>query len=114
MPLAITLPLATLQSNAVAQINTAASDKILGKYPQWMQSNMLAQWNGLVLADALLGAGVLTNQNGADGMALRAAWAWIESVRDASNTASAAVGAATDYPTLLAAVASYNTTLAGL
>ena len=114
MAFVITRSLTQHQSDSVNLVNVSASSKILALYPQWKQANLQAQWSGLVFADAQLGGGVLTNQNGTDGLIIQAAWSWIKSVRHLSNATNEAILAATDYPSILALLSTFNTALAAL
>lgn len=102
---AIIKPLSDVKREASAQINRSASEKILAVYPDWKQRNMTARMLELVI-DSL--------QSSAEGLQLTAAWAWIKSIRSASNDANALVSLAADAAAVSAIVQSFQSDLAAL
>lgn len=67
-----------------ADVKAEAQRRIYERYPEWRQANLLAR--GVELQDAWRLNGAWTAQEAADAQACRDAWAWINAVRDASNT----------------------------
>lgn len=84
------IPDEELRSRIVAQIKDAARDHILATLPQWKQSNMTAR--AVELAE-IREAREMTAEESAQHQALHAAWAWVRSVRTASDVAEADVAA---------------------
>ena len=97
--------LANAINDATIQVNTMAGDKILGKYPDWKQRNMTARMLQLVK---------LGTPDNAEGLALQAVWAWIESVRAASNTANMQISACITVTQIQMALSTYQTALVAL
>lgn len=66
---------------SIAAIKTEAARRIIDRYPEWKQRNMIAR--GVELIN--IGAANWTETEQAEADALDASWAWIKSVRLASN-----------------------------
>lgn len=64
-------------------VKAEARRRILARYPDWKQTNMVAR--GVELLDIWRVNGRWTAEEQAERDALDAAWAWIKSVRSASN-----------------------------
>lgn len=79
-----------LRAQIVAQIKQAASDHILAVLPEWKQANMTAR--AVELAE-IRESREMTAEESAEHQALHAAWAWVRSVRTASDVAEADVAA---------------------
>lgn len=76
----------------IVEIKAAAGDKIVAKLPEWKQRNMLA--TGLKLRD-IKETRAWTVEEQAVKTKLDEAWAWVTTVRDASDALEAQVDAAT-------------------
>lgn len=83
-------PLDGLRAQIIAQIKQAAGDHILAVLPQWKQSNYTAR--AVELAE-IRESREMTAEESAQHQALHAAWAWVRSVRTASDVAEADVAA---------------------
>lgn len=68
-------------------VRLEARRRILGRYADWKQANMLARVSEL--QEKRLGGESLTTEEAAERDALQAAWDWIKSVRAASNVMEA-------------------------
>ena len=69
---------------AVTDIKREAMRRILEKYPDWKQRNMATR--GVELQDLWRQNGSWTSGQTSEDTALKAAWAWIDSARAASDT----------------------------
>jgi hypothetical protein len=76
--------MAELPSSAV---KTEARRRIVARYPDWKQANMLAR--GLELQDIFRRVGAWTAAEQAEAAALDAAWAWIKAIRQVSDSIEA-------------------------
>lgn len=84
------LPLA----EQLAAVKNECGARIYGPFPQWKQANYTARATELVLAKT---SGPLSGDETAELAALQTAWAWIKSVRVASNALEAMDPIPTDY-----------------
>lgn len=67
----------------VAAVKAKARDVIVARYPDWKQANMTAR--AVELTRIMAGGGALSPTESAELAALETAWAWIKSVRAASD-----------------------------
>jgi len=65
-------------------VKLEARRRIVARYPEWKQANMLAR--GLELQDIFRRVGAWTAAEQAEAAALDAAWAWIKAIRQASDS----------------------------
>lgn len=94
---------AALAALLVKNIKGAAGDHILAAYPDWKQRNMTAE--AASLTRVLAAGGSWTQEQADRAFVLDAAWAWVSTVRAASDAAEAAVLAATGDETAMRAAA---------
>lgn len=73
-----------LPTPSTGDIKREAMRRILGKYSDWKQRNMTTR--GVELQDLWRQNGSWTSGQTSEDTALKAAWAWIDSVRAASDT----------------------------
>ena len=73
-----------LPTPSTGDIKREAFHRIVEKYPDWKQRNMSSR--GVVLQDFWRQNGSWTSGQTSEDTALKAAWAWIDSVRTASDT----------------------------
>lgn len=73
----------------LALIKTRAREVIVARYPDWKQANMTAR--AVELTRVMAGGRELSPSESAELAALETAWAWIKSVRTASDTHEAAL-----------------------
>jgi hypothetical protein len=78
------------------QVKAEAARRILARFPEWKQTNMLAR--GLELQHAYTERD-WTAEEQADADAMQAAWDWIKAVRAASNAIEAGGSIAADFAT---------------
>lgn len=82
-----TIDIAAAQAKATAEIpgliKAEARRRIVALYPDWKQTNMVAR--GVELQDIWRLNGEWTVQETAEAAALNAIWAWIKTVREASD-----------------------------
>lgn len=71
------------EAEQIALVREEARRRILARYQDWKQTNMVAR--GVELQDVRRLAGSWTPEEEAESNALAAAWAWVKSVRAASN-----------------------------
>lgn len=101
----VNLSLSEAKERATELINNKASDKIIAIYPQWKQANMTARFVQLI---------TLGQTGSAEGLGLQSAWAWIESIRAASNVACSNIQGCADQVAIDAAVELYTVQLSQL
>jgi hypothetical protein len=70
-----------------AAVKVEARNRILARFPEWKQANLTAR--GVELQDIWRLNGAWTAQEQAEADALNAVWAWIKSVRAASDAIEA-------------------------
>lgn len=73
------------QRQLIIDIKTEAQRRILERYPQWKQSNMMARAMDMVR----IGSANWSEAEQSEAAALDVAWAWIKQVRDVSNALEA-------------------------
>jgi hypothetical protein len=78
---------------SVDQVKGEAQRRIYEVYPQWKQANMTARAVELVRK----GEANWTAQEQAESQALDAAWVWVKSIREKSNTLESMKPIPTDY-----------------
>jgi hypothetical protein len=83
------------REHCVAMVKLEARQRILARYPEWKQANMTAR--GIELQDIWRRNGEWTVEEQAEATALMDAWAWIKSVREASDAIEALEKVPTDY-----------------
>lgn len=81
-----------VRARIIAQIKQDAAEHILAVLPQWKQANMTAR--AVELAE-IRESRAMTADESAQHQALLGAWAWVRSVRTASDVAEADVAAMT-------------------
>lgn len=73
------------ETKRVAAIKEEAGRRIIAKYPEWKQRNMLAR--SLELTNKVAMTGTLTGDEQAEVAAMQVVWSWIKDVRDVSSLA---------------------------
>jgi hypothetical protein len=73
----------------IADVKAEARRRIETVYPSWKQTNMIAR--STELQEKRISGGSLTVSEQAEVVALEAAWAWVKSVRSASDSIEAAL-----------------------
>lgn len=91
MAITFTKPLADLKACAISRVNEKAGIIITDRIPLWKQNNYNARANQMNHK----AIGLYTQADQDEWNAMEALWTWVQSVRDASNTATAAINAAT-------------------
>lgn len=81
-----------LRAAAVAAVKAEASARILAAFPMWKQMNLNAR--ATELTNALAANGAYTEAEAIEALRLQAVWAWIRSVRAASDAIEAALAQA--------------------
>ncbi len=71
----------------VADVKAEAGRRITSKYPAWKQTNMIA--HSTELQEIRIVGGTLTADQQRETIELAAAWAWVRSVREASDAIEA-------------------------
>lgn len=84
--------LTALRAAAVAAVKAEASARILAAFPMWKQMNLNAR--ATELTNALAANGAYTEAEAIEALRLQAVWAWIRSVRAASDSIEAALAQA--------------------
>lgn len=79
----------------VADIKAEASRRILARYPEWKQINMIAR--GVELQNQWRSAGKWTEEEAAEAAKLSAAWNWVKRVRAASDALESSGVTPSDY-----------------
>lgn len=82
------------EADRIQAIKSKAGSVITGRYPEWVQRNMLARFNELV--EIKVDGGVFTTAEQTEYDALKAAWQWVKDVRTTSNDAETAGTALSD------------------
>lgn len=87
-------PASATAAPIIVEVKLHARERILARYPDWRQANMTAR--SVELTETLATGGVLTADEQAEVAAMKAAWAWIKSVRVKSGEHEAAINALVD------------------
>jgi len=88
MPFLITKPLEEQKVEFKTTINTITGEKILAKYPDYVQRNMTARYVELLS---------LTELDTPEALALKASWDWIKDIRSRSNIANLGIDNASNF-----------------
>lgn len=107
---------------AVDSINTLTQEKIFSLYPQTKQANLQARYSELMSIIAgtyasetgMLPARALTESEMAGLLAIQSTWAWIKTIRDASNVMVSQVNEAINAVAVDILLDQYKTLLATL
>ncbi len=73
-----------VKTDVIGYVKNEARNRILARFPEWKQTNMVAR--GVDLQDIWRRNGLWTSQEQAEADALMQAWDWIKAVRAASDT----------------------------
>lgn len=95
-------PASATAAPIIAEIKMHAREIILTRYPEWKQANMTAR--SVELTEKLASGTALTVDEQGEIAAMKNVWAWIKTIRVASNEREAAINAfvaASDYAGIL-------------
>ena len=95
-------PASATAAPVIAEIKMHAREIILARYPEWKQANMTAR--SVELTEKLASGTALTVDEQGEIAAMKNVWAWIKTIRTASNEREAAINAfvaASDYAGIL-------------
>lgn len=96
-------PASSTAAPVIVEIKTRAREIILGLYPDWKQANMTAR--SVELTEKLASGVALTAGEQVELDAMKGVWAWIKTIRQASDEREAAINAlvaASDFAGILA------------